>query len=292
MPLFSSTLPLRAALALSQAGADGMSLREVARALGAAESSAQHAIRTLIEEGLAAVLEGARPRYVLGVSDLAQHLARFATRYLPRSLALRALVRANRAVELAAYASADETLYLVYTEDADPADEVLLTTALAGVPALDVVAARHDLFVEATLQDPALRQRVLRGRILKGSSARSLPDRARHGDFKRGHRLGRPHPSLRPLSGRRLGELAARYRFRRIGLFGSAVRRDFRPDSDVDVLVRYAPDLRPTLDEQVALEHELERLFDRDVDLVDAAALRDELRPAVEAEEVPLYGRA
>lgn len=292
MPLFSSTLPLRAVLALTQAGDRGLSLREVARAIGVADSSAQHAVGTLVQEDAASVLEAARPRYVLAASDAAQQLARFALRYLPLPIALAALVRTNRAVEFAAYAAADETLYVVYAEDADPADELSLTRALAGIPALRVVAARHDLFVEATLREPALRERILRGRILKGSAARSLPDRARHGDFRRGRRLGRPHPSLPRLSRRRLADLATRYGLRRIALFGSAVRRDFRADSDVDVLVRYAPQVRPKLDEQVALEHELERLLERDVDLVDAAALRDELRPAVEAEEVPLYGRA
>lgn len=292
MPLFGSTLPLRAVVALTQVGDRGLSLREVARAIGVAESSAQHAIATLIAEGAADAIEGARPRYVLGTSDAAQHLARFAIGYLPLPIALAALVRANRAVEFAAHAAANETLYLVYAEDADPADELSLTRALAAIPALRVVGARHDLFVEATLQEAALRARVLRGRILKGSAARSLPDRARHGDFRRARHLGRPHPSLPRVSRRRLADLAKRYGLRHIGLFGSATRRDFRPDSDVDVLVRYAPDVRPKLDERVALEHELERLLERDVDLVDAAALRDELRPAVEAEEVPLYGRA
>lgn len=292
MPLFSSTLPLRAVLALTQAGDRGLSLREIARAIGVADSSAQHAVGTLVQEDGVSVLEGGRPRYKLATSDAAQHLARFAIVYLPRAVALTALVRANGAVEFAAYAAAAATLYVVYAEDADPADELSLTRALASIPALRVVAARHDLFVEATLREATLRERVLRGRILKGSAARSLPDRGRHGDFRRGHRLGRAHPSLPRLSRRRLADLARRYGLRRIGLFGSAVRRDFRPDSDVDVLVRYAPDARPTLDDRVALEHELERLLERDVDLVDAAALRDELRPAVEAEEVPLYGRA
>lgn len=288
MPLFSSTLPLRAVLALTQAGVRGLSLREVARAVGAAESSIQHAIATLIEEGAAAALEGARPRYVLGTSEVAEQLPRFALAYLPREVALAALVRANRAVEFAAYAA--ESLYVVYAEDADPADELALTRALEEVPALHLTAARHDLFVEATLREPALRERVLSGRILKGSAARSLPDRTRHGDFRRARRLGRPHPTLPRLSRRRLAELARRYGLRRIGLFGSAVRRDFRPDSDVDVLVRYAPGVRSGLLERVALEHELERLLGRDVDVVDAAALRDELRPSVEADEVPLHG--
>lgn len=292
MPLFSSTLPLRLALALSQAGDRGLSLREAARATGAAESSVQHALGTLLEEDAAGVLDVPRPRYVLGASDIAQHLPRFALRYLPASVTLAALARANRAVEFASYASGDQTLYVAYAEDADPADELLFTSALVEIQPLRVVAARHDLFIEATLQDAPLRERVLRARILKGSAARSVPDRARHGDLRRGRRLGRPHPSLPRVSRRRLADLATRYRLRGIGLFGSAVRRDFRPDSDVDVLVRYSPGVRPTLDERVALEHELERLLQRDVDLIDAGALRDELRPAVEAEEVPLYGRA
>lgn len=292
MPLFSSTLPLRAALALTQAGGRGLTLREVARAIGVTDSSAQHAVGTLVDEDAASVLDAPRPRYVLGASDVARHLPRFALRYLPASDALAALARANRAVEFASYASGAQTLYAAYAEDADPADELLFTSALAEMEALRVVAARHDLFVEATVQDASLRERVLRARILKGSVARSVPDRARHGDLRRARRLGRPHPSLPRLARRRLADLAARYRLRRIGLFGSAVRRDFRSDSDVDVLVRYSPGVRPTLDERVALEQELERLLQRDVDLIDAGALRDELRPAVEAQEVALYGRA
>lgn len=292
MPLFSSTLSLRVALALTQAGALGLSLREVARAVGAAESSVQHALGTLVDEGAATALRRVRPRYVLGASEGARRLPRFALGYLPPEPALTALSRANRAVELAAYSAAGQILYLVLAEDADPADEVSLDRALAELPAVRVVAAGHDRFVEATLADPSLRERALRARILKGSAARSLPDRRRHGDFRRGRRLGRAHPSLPRISRRRLADLAARYGLRHIGLFGSAVRRDFRPDSDVDVLVRYAPHIRPKLDERVALEQELERLLEHDVDLIDAADLRDELRPAVEADEVALYGRA
>lgn len=292
MPLFRSALTLRAALALSQAGARGFSLREIARALAVRDSSAQHAIRILRAEGLAYARQGPRPRYYLGSGDAARDIARFATRHLPPQDAVAALVRANRAVELAAYSKDDETLYVVYAEDAGPEDEVLLSAGLRPLSRLRVIAARHDLFVEETLQDPSLRERVLSAGILKGSPARSLPDRTRQGDFSHAERLGRPHHSLRPLSARRLADLARRHGLREVSLFGSAVRRDFRPDSDVDVLVRYAPRVRPSLDDRVSLEHELERLLDRDVDVVDAAELRDELRPAIEAEGVRLYGRS
>lgn len=292
MPLFRSTLPLRTALALSQAGARGLSLRDVARALEVRDSSAQHALGILREESVTSVREGPRPRYLFGSGDLSRDLAAVAARHLPLQDAVAALVRANRAVEFAAYRDDDATLYAVYAEDAEPDDELLLSAGLKLLPRLRLVAARHDLFVEATLRDPSLRERVLGGRILKGSAARSLPDRTRRGDFRHAERLGRPHPSLRPLSERRVAALARRYHLRAVGLFGSAVRRDFRPDSDVDVLVRYAPRVRPSLDDRVSLEHELERLLERDVDVVDAAELRHELRPAIEAEEVRLYGRS
>lgn len=194
MALFRSTLPLRTALALSQAGERGLSLREIARALTVRDSSAQHAVQVLREEGVAIVPAGARPRYVLGRGDAPRELLRLAARHLPLQDALAALVGANRAVEFAAYRDAEATLYAVYAEDAEPADELLLSAGLVLLPSVRLIAARHDLFIEAALRDPSLRERVLGGRILKGSVARSLPDRTRHGDFRRARRLGRPHP--------------------------------------------------------------------------------------------------
>jgi predicted nucleotidyltransferase len=51
-------------------------------------------------------------------------------------------------------------------------------------------------------------------------------------------------------------------------LFGSVLRDDFRPDSDIDVLVTFAEDRRPTLLTVVQMEDELRQLFGRSVDLV------------------------
>jgi predicted nucleotidyltransferase len=56
--------------------------------------------------------------------------------------------------------------------------------------------------------------------------------------------------------------------------FGSVVRDDFGPDSDVDVLVSFHPSARHTLFDLVHMEDELREIFGRDVDLVT--------RPAVE----------
>ncbi len=60
-------------------------------------------------------------------------------------------------------------------------------------------------------------------------------------------------------------------------LFGSVLRDDFRPDSDVDVLVTFAPGSGGTLYDLVHMEHELKELFGRDVDLVQ--------RPVIEKSE-------
>lgn len=53
-----------------------------------------------------------------------------------------------------------------------------------------------------------------------------------------------------------------------LALFGSVLRGDFGPDSDVDVLVRFAPDARWTLLDLVRMRRELAEVFGREVDLV------------------------
>ena len=61
-------------------------------------------------------------------------------------------------------------------------------------------------------------------------------------------------------------------------LFGSAVRDDFGPDSDVDVLVRLRPGAAPGWQDWLAMEAELQALVGRDVDLVDADRIRNPFR--------------
>ena len=65
----------------------------------------------------------------------------------------------------------------------------------------------------------------------------------------------------------------ARYHIDGLWLFGSATRPDFRPDSDVDVLVSYEPGVRPSLRELAEMEDELGVIFGRPVDLVERKAL-------------------
>ncbi len=64
-----------------------------------------------------------------------------------------------------------------------------------------------------------------------------------------------------------------RWRIRELALFGSAVRDDFGPDSDVDVLVTFAAEANWGLLEHVQMQQELQALFKRKVDLVSRRAL-------------------
>lgn len=58
-----------------------------------------------------------------------------------------------------------------------------------------------------------------------------------------------------------------------LALFGSVLREDFRPESDVDVLVRFKDQARPTLFDMVRMQKELEGIIGRKVDLVSRRAV-------------------
>ena len=61
-------------------------------------------------------------------------------------------------------------------------------------------------------------------------------------------------------------------------LFGSVLRDDFRPKSDVDVMLVIKPDAPIGLSELVDMQLELEKLFKRPVDLVEKDGLRNPYR--------------
>ena len=65
----------------------------------------------------------------------------------------------------------------------------------------------------------------------------------------------------------RIAEFCRHWRIMKLSLFGSALREDFRPDSDVDVLVTFAPDTRWSLFDIAHMQSELEAIFGRAVDL-------------------------
>ena len=80
------------------------------------------------------------------------------------------------------------------------------------------------------------------------------------------------------LSEDQLAAFCRRWKIQELALFGSALREDFRPDSDVDVLVTFAPEAPWSLFDLVAMQEELEDFFGRPVDLVEKAALRNPFR--------------
>jgi uncharacterized protein len=51
-------------------------------------------------------------------------------------------------------------------------------------------------------------------------------------------------------------------------LFGSVLRDDFHPDSDIDVMVQFHPEARPRFSTLDQMETELKTIFGRDVDLI------------------------
>jgi hypothetical protein len=60
-----------------------------------------------------------------------------------------------------------------------------------------------------------------------------------------------------------------------LAIFGSALRADFRPDSDVDVLVSFAPEAKVSLFDMVHMQDELNQIFGRDVDLISKRGVED-----------------
>ena len=82
--------------------------------------------------------------------------------------------------------------------------------------------------------------------------------------------LGNADPTTLPISidESALRAFCERWGVTQLDLFGSALRDDFRSDSDVDVLVELSEDRRPTLLTLVQMEDELRQVFGRPVDLV------------------------
>lgn len=64
-----------------------------------------------------------------------------------------------------------------------------------------------------------------------------------------------------------------RNHIRSLAFFGSVLRDDFRPESDVDVLVQFDPGKEPDLMEIVAMENELSEILGHKVDLVERQAV-------------------
>ena len=67
----------------------------------------------------------------------------------------------------------------------------------------------------------------------------------------------------------RIAAFCQKWKITELALFGSVLREDFRPDSDVDVLVTFSPDSDWGVDHLLDMKEELEMLLGRAVDLVE-----------------------
>lgn len=76
----------------------------------------------------------------------------------------------------------------------------------------------------------------------------------------------------------RIADFCRRWKVTELALFGSVLRSDFRPESDVDVLVTFEPGAPWTLWDLSRMRIDLEAIFGRRVDLVEKKALRNPLR--------------
>jgi predicted nucleotidyltransferase len=78
-------------------------------------------------------------------------------------------------------------------------------------------------------------------------------------------------------------ELSQRFHVQSLGLFGSVVRDDFSPSSDIDIIVDFD---RPVGIEFIDLAHYIEQRLRKKVDLVSRGGLKDKYFKAIEREIV------
>jgi predicted nucleotidyltransferase len=68
----------------------------------------------------------------------------------------------------------------------------------------------------------------------------------------------------------KIAEFCHQWQVTEFALFGSVLRDDFRPDSDIDVMVQFHPEAHPTFStlDQMEAELKTKTIFNRDIDLI------------------------
>ncbi len=85
------------------------------------------------------------------------------------------------------------------------------------------------------------------------------------------------HPVIQArlgLSSHKLVTFCQHWGITKMALFGSILRDDFRADSDIDLLLTFAPDVRQGLLTLAKIKHDLESRLNRPVDVVPEASVR------------------
>jgi predicted nucleotidyltransferase len=94
----------------------------------------------------------------------------------------------------------------------------------------------------------------------------------------------------------KIADFCRRWSIATLEVFGSVLRDDFRPDSDVDFIAKYLPEAHWSLLDRVHMKHELEDMLGREVDLLNRRALehgrQNSRAAAILAEAQLVYARS
>jgi predicted nucleotidyltransferase len=77
---------------------------------------------------------------------------------------------------------------------------------------------------------------------------------------------------------KKLSNFCQRWKVKELALFGSVLSENFRPDSDIDVLISFSPEAPWSLFDLIEMQEELQRIFRREVDIVEREALINPFR--------------
>jgi len=97
------------------------------------------------------------------------------------------------------------------------------------------------------------------------------------------------HEDLTPNMLEAIKDLCERYRVKELSIFGSALREDFRMDSDIDLLVEFEPEAQIGFMTLSRMQRELSAILNRPVDLVPKGGLKAKIRESVISSAKVLY---
>src|SRR3990167_604053 len=88
----------------------------------------------------------------------------------------------------------------------------------------------------------------------------------------------------------KLEETCHKYQVEFLGVFGSIARGEQRPDSDVDLLVRFSPNAKIGFFKLYDIEQDFSQLFNRPIDFVTEGSLSPYIKNRVLSDLKPIYG--
>jgi len=80
------------------------------------------------------------------------------------------------------------------------------------------------------------------------------------------------------ISDKEIEEFSKKWDIQELSLFGSILREDFSPESDIDILISFNPKSNIDLFDLVIIQNELQNLFDRKIDVIEKEAIKNPFR--------------